>query len=456
MCYPENEMSFLGGILNQVGSDCTLGGSVDNGKKRVNKKVVDFDFMFPEGEVYSYKQSPSEVFEYLEDIYDDDEPAPLAVFKPDVEEVDWIQKRYRDRLVDELTYEVMYASDPDEDNFISIPFPEELKTKIRNELKVNVGEYLLESSRSTRDYFKYWFAWKQAETTLHELMPPRAVGPGRFGCSGIMAALAVAFIISGFGSDTLAGSLIIAFFLFLGAYAWLRSGENSRKRAEENYLANFHIAEKAVKKARKKLDGFLERNPWYSSAINEVVSKSDGFANDLINQLEELFTQKRIANTFIDATETAFVREKELETKISLEEKPPRMTSFTPNEYEIYCAGWVKALGGLDVRVTQQSSDGGIDIVSENEVAQVKLHGSSVSVQPIRELFGVAKSMNKTALFFTSKGYTQSSITFAENNGIYLFIADPLNDSLTGATAESKLILRGGLPLNTSSPENDQ
>jgi hypothetical protein len=74
-------------------------------------------------------------------------------------------------------------------------------------------------------------------------------------------------------------------------------------------------------------------------------------------------------------------------------------------------------------------------------------------VQPIRELFGVAQSLSKTPLFFTSTGYTQAAITFAEANDIFLFIADPVKEDLRGVTEISKALKRTGLSLNRESDE---
>jgi HJR/Mrr/RecB family endonuclease len=205
-------------------------------------------------------------------------------------------------------------------------------------------------------------------------------------------------------------------------------------------------------KAKKKLTGFLERNTWFIDALDEVVAAADEEAEKFIAKQEVVLAKRRAENMFIDSSESEnqnALNEQGTFSKVA----PRKMERFSPRDYEIFCAGWVEYLGGKNVRVTQQSADGGIDIISDNEVAQVKLHGSPVAVQPIRELFGVSQSLSKTPLFFTSTGYTQAAITFAEANDIFLFIADPVKEDLRGVTEMSKALKRTGLSLNRDSDE---
>lgn len=80
---------------------------------------------------------------------------------------------------------------------------------------------------------------------------------------------------------------------------------------------------------------------------------------------------------------------------------------------------WLKYLGIPGVEVTQASQDGGVDVLTDEFACQVKYYkNQNVSVQEVREIFGVATAMGRMALVFTSSAMTPSAIDFAEQVGI--------------------------------------
>lgn len=88
---------------------------------------------------------------------------------------------------------------------------------------------------------------------------------------------------------------------------------------------------------------------------------------------------------------------------------------------EVLVRDWMVYLGLVSAEVTQAGSDGGIDVVSNSHVAQVKNYRDTVGVQPVRELFGVASAEGKSALFFTSGTFTTEAISFADRVEMPLF-----------------------------------
>ncbi|MHA7223073.1 restriction endonuclease [Arthrobacter sp. RHLT1-20] len=80
---------------------------------------------------------------------------------------------------------------------------------------------------------------------------------------------------------------------------------------------------------------------------------------------------------------------------------PPRMASCTPREAEYVAAQWMRYLGATSCRVTQASRDGGMDIVSDTHVAEVKHHQSPVGVSFVRQIYGTATGASKRAMFFS-------------------------------------------------------
>lgn len=77
-------------------------------------------------------------------------------------------------------------------------------------------------------------------------------------------------------------------------------------------------------------------------------------------------------------------------------------------------ADWLEYLGEEEVVVTQASQDGGADVLTIEHVCQVKNYkNQNLSVQEIREIFGVAALMGKKALIFSSAGITSAALDFA-------------------------------------------
>jgi len=108
--------------------------------------------------------------------------------------------------------------------------------------------------------------------------------------------------------------------------------------------------------------------------------------------------------------------------------------------------GWMRHLGNLDAEATRQGADGGVDVESEAYVAQVKNYRSSVGVEPIRELFGVAAARGKQAIFFTSGSYTTDATRFADVVNLPLLKYDPVGGTLTGENDSGRKVVQDGLP----------
>lgn len=89
---------------------------------------------------------------------------------------------------------------------------------------------------------------------------------------------------------------------------------------------------------------------------------------------------------------------------------------------------WMRWLGFDDAARTQSTRDGGIDIDAGRAVAQVKDQGNVVAPGPVRELFGVAISHGKAAVFFARAGYSKQALAFADLTGVALFRFNFLNE----------------------------
>lgn len=131
--------------------------------------------------------------------------------------------------------------------------------------------------------------------------------------------------------------------------------------------------------------------------------------------------------------------------------RQPAPQPFGISDYgaEELVATWVRFLGDPDAVVTQKSGDGGIDVVSPHLVVQVKNYavGNLVPVASIRDLAGTAAVEQKRALFFTSSGYTEPGVAFANRANIALFTYSASAGGLTPINELAAQIFRDGLSI---------
>ena len=96
-------------------------------------------------------------------------------------------------------------------------------------------------------------------------------------------------------------------------------------------------------------------------------------------------------------------------------------------DFEEVCAEWMREAGYSDARKTQNSSDGGVDVISSTAVAQSKFTpGNKVGAPAVRNLVGARVQNNKSiALFFHyGLGYTEEALQTAKETGVELFRFD--------------------------------
>lgn len=429
-------------------------------KSATGPAIKDLDFMVSNENSWADLDSPyksvfwhrsvSDIDALIEDEFPEEFAAPLATFKQDFSGDSWKNSADLSEITKHVSDWAKYLADPDEPSYLEIPFSESFRESIRLQIQMDAGLDLIRSSRAMRDYFRYWSNYQEAVLAENSLVRPNINANWNYGCSGLLALGIFSFIATGIQTANMGGASFFIILFGAGIFWLLRSGKRSVEKRLSDFDEKVESATSRLAKAQKKLIGFLDRNPWFVNAVEEVEYAAIAASEKFIVEQEAILAKRREEEKYIDSS-MQNMQVGARSTDGAQKNVPKKMERFSPRDYEIFCAGWVEHLGGQNVRVTQQSSDGGIDIISDNEVAQVKLHGTPVSVQPIRELFGVAQSLSKTPLFFTSTGYTQAAITFAEANDIFLFIADPVKEDLRGITEISRALKRTGLTLNLSS-----
>lgn len=130
--------------------------------------------------------------------------------------------------------------------------------------------------------------------------------------------------------------------------------------------------------------------------------------------------------------------------------EPPLIT-ITPREAEIHCCQLMLYLGAKGSTITEYSQDGGVDVNSDDFVAQVKHQAAPVGVKVVRETLGVAAHLKKAAIVFAKSGFTNEAITFATQNNVLLF---QYSNGIESWTVLSNHAVKNGLIFSLSNHDS--
>lgn len=92
----------------------------------------------------------------------------------------------------------------------------------------------------------------------------------------------------------------------------------------------------------------------------------------------------------------------------------PQRYGVSARGAENWVADALRWLGLHDAVVTQQSNDGGVDVLANGYAVSVKHYAGVVPVEEVREIFGVAVASQRTPLLWTSGTLTASASQFAD------------------------------------------
>lgn len=110
-------------------------------------------------------------------------------------------------------------------------------------------------------------------------------------------------------------------------------------------------------------------------------------------------------------------------------------------EAEECAAAAMRRWGFGDARVTGKGADSGLDVLASTAVAQVKWKTAQVGRPELQALYGArAGHHHRRMLFFAASGYSVPAIRYADENGMLLFVYDPLG-AITPASAEARHFL---------------
>lgn len=124
----------------------------------------------------------------------------------------------------------------------------------------------------------------------------------------------------------------------------------------------------------------------------------------------------------------------------------PQLYGVSHGGAESLAADWMRHLGVLDAEVTRLTGDGGIDVVADRFIAQVKNYAGSVSVSEVRELYGVAVAEAKQAVLFTSGSLTNDAAEFLARVGIPAIRYDAVAGTVAGLNDRGVRAVENSIP----------
>lgn len=165
----------------------------------------------------------------------------------------------------------------------------------------------------------------------------------------------------------------------------------------------------------------------------------------LLDKAEHLeFDQSLISEKDLEEIKIAISTEKYqwLNSRVRPAPQPYGVSTYGA---ERLVADWLVYLSCQEVVLTQASQDGGIDVETAHHVCQVKYYkNQGVSVQEVREIFGVASALGKVAMVFTSSDLTAAAYEFANQVGIITVQFNVENSFLVGLNYHGEQLLIEG------------
>ena len=182
-------------------------------------------------------------------------------------------------------------------------------------------------------------------------------------------------------------------------------------------------------------DDILElRQKWELEKVKKQLAKSETLTYD-----PELITEETIGGLRKEAITDNF---RWINSRHRPEPQPYGVSNYGA---EALVADWLVYLGCKEVVLTQASQDGGVDVETSAHLCQVKYYKNNpVSVQEVREIFGVASAAGKAAMIFTSSDLTAAAYEFANQVGIIAVQFNVEESFLVGLNSFGKELLEKG------------
>jgi hypothetical protein len=257
------------------------------------------------------------------------------------------------------------------------------------------------------------------------------------------------------------GSFLLALLLlFLGGLFYLIFRTASNNRESQN--AAEHAAELASSEAesasgisptKEDYSESFESKWWrdHHRALWDARVTTNPIFTPSPAQLEEVLKaerrEAREAALRLERLEAKRVNDKRSKNSNLSNRKRPNKQHFgvSARGAEELVADWIRYLGETEVRVTQYSKDGGIDVQTSTFCCQVKHYqAQKVGVEEVRALLGVAVQKGLRPLLFTSSELTSEALGFCRKTDIAVVRYNAEGATLKSLSPEGAKVMSRG------------
>lgn len=171
-------------------------------------------------------------------------------------------------------------------------------------------------------------------------------------------------------------------------------------------------------------------------------------SQDLVQERDDARRQMRAAQREQTQLAGEVVR---LKAQLAARRRPDPVLLRSWQEAERHAAAWMRYLGYTDAAVTPPGPDGGLDVVAEHAIAQVKAEGHLTGSAVVRQLAGLTvggSHRGKATVFFSTFGYSRDAVATAEEIGVALFRFGEDGEAVAESSAAARLLEAAAGPVS--------
>lgn len=218
---------------------------------------------------------------------------------------------------------------------------------------------------------------------------------------------------------------------------WEASFGTARK-SQRQYFSDFPLGAALPENETERIEEEKNRASHRLHAIQRSTTAIEELLAPLAAQLKALFELEEAARE----QEARALEERH--AKSGFPKPEAQVYGVSPRGAEFWVGEAMRWLGAQDAEVTQQSGDGGVDVVSHRFAVSVKHYAGSVPVEEIREIFGVAISLGKLPVLWTSGTLTKAASDFADLAPVAVIQYRVEDATIVGLNATGRQLMGAG------------
>lgn len=245
--------------------------------------------------------------------------------------------------------------------------------------------------------------------------------------------------------------------IIIGVWATKRTISRSNNETQRLYILErqkedeLRAQKKSLKEAAASKEWLKKHNSLHREDVNQSELLARANFEKRAREVAKMFRDRADAEqASMESSRLEFLREmtkeENVESWLEQRKRPtPQALGVSARGAEQLAALWLKYLGEEKVEVTQETGDGGVDVLSANFCCQVKNYKKQpVTSSEVRDLYGTAHSMSLKPLMMTSSYLSQDALDWASRNEVAAIKFDAEEGTLTSLNNLGESLLVSG------------